>query len=60
MTSLEVVKIVIFLRKINDFQGFEDSDIELSSCRLFIVLGRPGDLKNLLIGVQNRGRRSIR
>ena len=47
MTSLEVVKIVIFLGKINDFQGFEGSDIEPSSCRIFLALDRPGGLKNL-------------
>ena len=46
MTSLEVVKIVIFLQKINDFQGFEGSDIEPSSCRIFLALDRPGGLKN--------------
>ena len=50
-TSLEVVKIVMFLKKMKDFQGFEGSAIESFSCRLFIVLGRPGDLKNLGKGV---------
>ena len=35
MTSLEVVKIVIFLRKIKEFKAFEGSDTESSSCRIF-------------------------
>ena len=34
------------LRKINDFQGFQGSDIESSSCRIFLASGRPGGLKN--------------
>ena len=60
MTSLEVVKIVIFLRKIKDFEGFQGSDIEFSSCRIFLVLDHPGGVKNHSKGVPNRVRRSIR
>ena len=60
MTSLEVVKIVIFLWKIKDFQGFEGSDIEPSSCRIFLALDRPGGFKNLLKGVPNRVRKGIK
>ena len=56
---MEVVKIMIFLRKINDFQGFEGSDIESSSCRIFLALDGSGGLKNLLNGVQKRARMSI-
>ena len=47
MTSLEVVKIMISIRKIQDFEGFEGSDIESSSSRIFLASGRPGSLKNL-------------
>ena len=58
--ALPVPATQVFLRKINDFEGFEDSDIESSSCRIFLALDRSGGLKNLLNGVQNRARRSIR
>ena len=41
MTSLEVVKIMIFLMKIKDFEAFAGSAIELSSCRFFLALDPP-------------------
>ena len=60
MTSLEVVKIMIFPWNMKDFAGFEGSDVESSSCRIFLALDRPGELKNLGKGVLNWARKGIK